>query len=141
MELGVNAEHERVPGTQVPERGTRFAGPTPIEERRRRALARCATIQTMSPERSGSDAPQPAAAVARAVDDLVDEVRSEALWFLRPDFYPRTDLERLRVLDDIQKHANAEAFRRAGKLKEWLSPRAAFVEARVTDGADAVVVE
>jgi hypothetical protein len=59
--------------------------------------------------------------VARAVDALVDECRSLALWFLRRDYYPQTDLERWRVLESIQKHANVEVFKRAARLKEWLS--------------------
>jgi len=59
--------------------------------------------------------------VARQVDDLVDECRSTCLWYQRPDYYPRTDLERWRVLDAIQKHADLETFQRAGRLKRWLS--------------------
>jgi len=58
---------------------------------------------------------------ARAVDALVDECRSVALWFLRPDYYPRTDVERRQVLDSIQKHADVEAFKRAARLQTWLS--------------------
>lgn len=59
--------------------------------------------------------------VARAVDMLVDECRCTCLWYQRSDYYPRTDLERWRVLDAIQKHADRETFGRAGRLKEWLS--------------------
>jgi hypothetical protein len=83
----------------------------------------------MGSEAAGSEAIPPAEVVARGVDELVDEVRAEALWFLRRDYYPQTDLERLRVLDDIQKHANADAFRRAGKLKGWLSRRSSATSA------------
>jgi hypothetical protein len=59
--------------------------------------------------------------VAAAVDALVDECRGVALWFLRLDYYPRTDDERRRVLLAIQKHADVEAFKRAARLQEWLS--------------------
>lgn len=59
--------------------------------------------------------------LARAVDALVDECRSAALWFLRQDYYPRTDPERWRVLESIQEHADVEIFKRAARLKEWLS--------------------
>jgi hypothetical protein len=59
--------------------------------------------------------------VAREVDQLVDECRSDHLWYQRSDYYPRTDEERLRVLEAIQKRANLEVFRRAGALKAWLS--------------------
>jgi hypothetical protein len=59
--------------------------------------------------------------VAAAVDALVDECRSVALWFLRPDYYPQTDDDRRRVLYAIQKHADVEVFKRAARLREWLS--------------------
>jgi hypothetical protein len=59
--------------------------------------------------------------VAAAVNALVDECRSVALWFLRPDYYPQTDDERRRVLHAIQKHADVEVFKRAARLQEWLS--------------------
>ena len=42
--------------------------------------------------------------LARAIDDLVDECRATALWFLRPDYHPRTDEERRSVLREVQKH-------------------------------------
>ena len=59
--------------------------------------------------------------LVRAVDALVDECRVESLWSFRPDYYPRTDLERLQVLDAIQERSGREVFRRAGNLKTWLS--------------------
>jgi hypothetical protein len=59
--------------------------------------------------------------LARAVDALVDECRSVALWFLKPDYYPRTDDELRRVLYEIQKHADVEIYKRAARLEEWLS--------------------
>jgi hypothetical protein len=59
--------------------------------------------------------------LARAVDALVDECRVRCLWFLRSDYYPRTDVERLRVLTAIQQRADLDRYRRAGRLKAWLS--------------------
>lgn len=59
--------------------------------------------------------------LSRAVDALVDECRVESLWFFRPDYYPRTDLERQQVLDAIQERCSRDVFRRAGTLKTWLS--------------------
>jgi hypothetical protein len=59
--------------------------------------------------------------VAAAIDALVDECRSVALWSLRPDYYPRTDDERRRVLETIQKHGDVDVFKRAARLREWLS--------------------
>jgi hypothetical protein len=71
-----------------------------------------------SPEASPPSSP---AELARAVDALVDECRVRCLWFLRQDFYPRTDEERLRILTAIQERADLALFRRAGRLKSWLS--------------------
>ena len=59
--------------------------------------------------------------LARAIDALVDECRSDALWFLKPDYYPRTDDERRRVLYEIQKHADVERYQRAARFQRWLS--------------------
>ena len=56
------------------------------------------------------------------VNALVDEYRHRCLWFLRSDFYPSTDEERLRVLDYIQRHGDLAAFRRAAEVRQWLSP-------------------
>lgn len=61
------------------------------------------------------------AELARQIDALVDACRGECLWFLRPDYHPRTDAERLFVLDAIQKHAGLDAYRQAARLKQWLS--------------------
>lgn len=55
------------------------------------------------------------------VNRLVDEYRVRCLWFLRPDFYPNTREERLRVLRYIEQHGDLEAFRRAASLRQWFS--------------------
>jgi hypothetical protein len=57
-----------------------------------------------------------------AVDALVDEYRRRCLWFLREDYYPTTDPERLRVLALIERHGDREAFRRAAEVRRWFSP-------------------
>lgn len=59
----------------------------------------------------------------RAIDGLVDEYRDQCLWFLRPDFYPRTLEERLRVLDTIQRYGDRNAFLRAAEARQWLLQR------------------
>jgi hypothetical protein len=55
------------------------------------------------------------------LDRLVDEYRSRCLWFLRPDFYPRTTAEILHVLHEIEAHGDVQAFQRAGDIRRWLS--------------------
>lgn len=67
--------------------------------------------------------------VTRAIDALVDECRAQALWFLRPDWHPRTDAERWRVLESIQAHADVEVFKRAARLKAWLSRHSSVTSA------------
>lgn len=72
--------------------------------------------------RSGMDGAAPSGPeVHRQIDQLVDECRSTCLWYQRRDYYPRTDADRISVLDAIQKHADRTTFERAGRLKEWLS--------------------
>jgi hypothetical protein len=56
-----------------------------------------------------------------AVNALVDEYRTRCLWFLRPDWYPTTVDERIRALEQIERHGDNAAFRRARALREWLS--------------------
>lgn len=52
---------------------------------------------------------------------LVDEYRVRCLWFLDEGYYPETVEDALRILEAIQRHGDAQAFRRAGALKQWLS--------------------
>lgn len=59
--------------------------------------------------------------IPEAVNALVDEYRTRCLWFLRPDFYPSTHEERIRVLGYIERYGDREAFRQAATLKRWLS--------------------
>lgn len=63
--------------------------------------------------------PPPAADELRV---LVDEYRDRCLWFLRRNYYPATQDEALRVLDAISRHGGVEAFRRAARIRSWLSP-------------------
>jgi hypothetical protein len=52
---------------------------------------------------------------------LVDDYRTRCLWFLRDDLYPETPQEALRVLEQIERHGDREAFVRAGRIRRWLS--------------------
>ncbi len=56
-----------------------------------------------------------------AIDALVDRYRARCLWFLRGDYYPTTDADRLRLLMYIEQYGDVAAYRQAGKLKRWLS--------------------
>lgn len=57
----------------------------------------------------------------KIVDALVDEYRARCLWFLRVDYYPRSAEERLRVLGYIECYGDREAYRKAARVREWLS--------------------
>ena len=59
--------------------------------------------------------------IPEAVDRLVDEYRQRCLWFLRSEYYPVTDAERLQVLEYIERYGDREAFRRAAEIRRWLS--------------------
>lgn len=72
--------------------------------------------------------PDPAG-VALAVDELVEECRARCLWYLRPDYQPRTDQERIAVLEAIQERCSLAEFKRAGVLKAWLSRRSSDASA------------
>jgi hypothetical protein len=67
--------------------------------------------------------------IAAAIDALVDEYRVRCLWSLRPDYYPRTTRERLRVLESIQRYGDLAAYHRASTLREWLSQTSSEVSA------------
>ena len=60
-------------------------------------------------------------ALPLALRSLVDDYRDRCLWFLRPDYYPRTVSEFLRVLDSIERHGDVAALRRASEIRTWLS--------------------
>ncbi len=56
------------------------------------------------------------------VKSLVDSHRTLCLWFLREDFYPANAEEAVRVLQQIERNADLDGFRRAARLRAWLSP-------------------
>ena len=62
-----------------------------------------------------------ASEASAAVTKLVDTYRARCLWFLRPDYYPATDAERILVLRYIEQYGDREAYRRAAPVRQWLS--------------------
>ena len=60
---------------------------------------------------------------AEIVNELVDVYRVRCLWFLRPEYYPRSTEERIRILLYIERYGDREAFRRAATVRRWLSHR------------------
>lgn len=60
---------------------------------------------------------------------LLEEQRCQCLWFAREDYVPTAPADMLRVLDQIQRNGNLDAFRRAGAIKRWLLRNSSGVSA------------
>ncbi|MBM4144384.1 MAG: hypothetical protein FJ225_12450 [Lentisphaerae bacterium] len=60
--------------------------------------------------------------------ELMEEYREQCLWFLRPDYVPKTSSEIVKVLDLIERYGDRAGYERAEEIKAWLSPhsRAAY---------------
>ena len=58
--------------------------------------------------------------VYKLINRLVDDFRDQALWVLRPDYYPRTDAECLQVLDYIEQRSDLATFRRVAAARQCL---------------------
>lgn len=67
--------------------------------------------------------------IEREVDAFIESQRTLCLWFLRADFRPTTDEERLEALAAIARHGDRAAFARASELKRWLSPHSSSTSA------------
>jgi hypothetical protein len=60
--------------------------------------------------------------LSESLHAVVDDYRARCLWFLRPDYYPATTEEALRVLEAIERHGDRAAFVRAAEIRRCLSP-------------------
>jgi hypothetical protein len=60
-------------------------------------------------------------AAASALRALMDDYRDRCLWFLKPDYYPATEAEALRVLGAIERHGDRAGFQRSSEVRKWLS--------------------
>jgi hypothetical protein len=67
-----------------------------------------------------NDQPRDEAELVAEVDRFIEEQRIACLWYVRPDFRPTSRLERVRALQQIERHGDVDAFRRAATLKRWL---------------------
>ncbi|CAN5786257.1 hypothetical protein BH24ACI5_BH24ACI5_16830 [soil metagenome] len=65
---------------------------------------------------------RPVEAVLDKVHALVDRYRGRCLWFLATDYYPQTRAEVLRILGDLERRGDREAFSAAASIRQWLSP-------------------
>jgi hypothetical protein len=60
-------------------------------------------------------------AVDSVLRALVDDYRDRCLWFLKPDYYPASEAEALRVLGAIERHGDRAGFQRCSEVRAWLS--------------------
>ena len=57
-----------------------------------------------------------------AIRELIDDYRGRCLWFLSSDYYPATAEEAEQVLRYVERYGDLDAFRRAARIRPWLSP-------------------
>ncbi len=55
------------------------------------------------------------------LEKLIESYRVQCLWFLRPDYVPRTTNELLDVLDLIERYGDRTGYERSGEIRLWLS--------------------
>lgn len=60
------------------------------------------------------------ASMMKSVCTLLDEYRTQCLWYLREDYYPKTPAEACRVLKAIEQHGDVVAFKKAAMMRQWL---------------------
>ena len=58
--------------------------------------------------------------ILKQVNLLIDDYRDRCLWFLQPAYYPATHDEALRVMSQIERHADVAGFVRAREIRECL---------------------
>lgn len=51
---------------------------------------------------------------------LIDQYRSQCLWYLRPDYYPENEEQAMRVLKAIAQHGDRNAYIKTKEIREWL---------------------
>ena len=70
---------------------------------------------------------QTMAETSKDLAGLIKDYRERCLWFLRPDYVPKTTEEIIKVLDLIERYGDREGFRRAEEIKACLSPHSKAV--------------
>ena len=52
---------------------------------------------------------------------LIERYRHRCLWFLNEDIVPASPAQAIRLLKYVEKRSDAEGYREARRLREWLS--------------------
>lgn len=99
-----------------------LAGRLLTRRRRRREEQEAPQSRTPADVGVGGTTEQPLD-MEREMRQLVDDYRIRCLWFLRPDFYPSNDQERLQVLGYVERYGDLAGFKRAGRVRLWMAGR------------------
>lgn len=54
------------------------------------------------------------------VRSVVEDYRSMCFWNVAEDFFPHDRAQLLMVLDNLEKYGDMAAYRRAGRIRQWL---------------------
>ena len=60
------------------------------------------------------------AATSRKINEFIDSLRVQCLWYLSKDYYPATNDDCIRVLRQIESHGDRKAFQQAKEFEKWL---------------------
>ena len=52
---------------------------------------------------------------------LLDDYRTMCFWNVAEDFLPQNERQLLFALDNLERYGTLDAYRRAGRIREWLS--------------------
>jgi hypothetical protein len=52
---------------------------------------------------------------------LIDKYRSVCFWNFADDFMPKNERQLHVAIDNLERYGDMEAYRRAGRIKKWLS--------------------
>ncbi len=52
---------------------------------------------------------------------LIDKYRSVCFWNFADDFMPENERQLLVAIENLERYGDMEAYRRAGRIKKWLS--------------------
>ena len=59
---------------------------------------------------------------SEAFKSVVEDYRDVCLWFADLSKPPRNEVQLEQVLSSIETYGDAEAFKRVGRIRSWLSP-------------------
>jgi hypothetical protein len=58
--------------------------------------------------------------ISKELHLLTEQYRNTCLWFLRDDFFPKTNKEALLVVNAVKRYGDGDGYKRARKIEAWL---------------------